>query len=54
MQLQWYPIQIYIPSTKEINPSYLQVQKLWCVLLAKHPQDSKKNNEHSRWCPDWY
>ena len=54
MQHRWYSIQINIPSTKEINPKYLQDHKFWCILLAKHPQYSKKSDEHSRLWPDWY
>ena len=42
MQRRWYPIQINTPSTKEINPNYLQDHIFWCLLLAKHLQDSNK------------
>ena len=47
MQLQWYPIQIDIPSAKGINPNHLQDHKLCCTFLAKQPQDSNKSDEHS-------
>ena len=53
MQRRWYPIQIYTPSTKEINPGYRQDHRLWCVLLSKHPQDYKKSDEQSIWWPYW-
>ena len=54
MKRQWYPVKIDIHSTKEINPNYIQDHKCWWILLAKHPQDSKKSNEHSRWWTNWY
>ena len=54
MRPKWYPIQIDMVSTIEINSEYKTNNKYWCMFLAKHPDDRHKSDEYARWWPDWY
>jgi hypothetical protein len=54
MRPKWYPIQIDMESTIEVNPDYKTNSTYWCVFLAKHPDDRYKSDEYARWWPDWY
>lgn len=54
MRPKWYPIQIDITATSEVNPNYKSNNKFWCVFLARHPDDRGKSDQYSRWWPDWY
>ena len=54
MRARWYPVQIDMIATTEIEPKYMDTNKYWCMFLARHPQDKNKSDEFSRWWPDWY
>ena len=54
MRRKWYLIQIDIESTLELNPKYASNGELWCIFLARHPDDHKKSDEFSRWWPEWH
>jgi len=51
---RWYLVQVDAESTAEVNQDYQNNGKVWCVFLAKHPNDMRKSDEFSRWWPDWY
>ena len=41
-------------STKCLNAEFAVNGQYYGSFLAKHPNDSKKSDEFSRWWPDWY
>ena len=51
---RWYLIQIDMDSTKSLNANFVDNGQYFGSFLAKHPNDSKKSDEFSRWWPDWY
>ena len=41
-------------ATLESNPRVRTTGIYYCNFLAKHPNDRNKNDEYSRFWPDWY
>ena len=41
-------------ATKSLNATFADNGQYFGIFLAKHPGDSKKRDEFSRWWPDWY
>ena len=49
MRPRWYLIQIDMKSTVEINPAAQTNGRYWCMFLATHLEDKKRNDKFSRW-----
>ena len=54
MRARWYLVQVNIEDTQELNADYIKNGIYYCCFLAKHPSDTGKSDEFSRWWPDWY
>ena len=54
MRPKWYLIQVDMDATLEANPQVRTTGIYYCNFLAKHPNDMNKNDEYSRFWPDWY
>ena len=54
MRPKWYLIQVDMDATLEANPRVRTTGIYYCTFLARHPNDKTKNDEYSRFWPDWY
>lgn len=51
---KWYLVQVDLNMTQDGNLNPTETNKYYCSFLAKHPGDINKNDQNSRWWPDWY
>ena len=54
LRQRWYLIQVDMIATEEILPDHKSTGIYYCGFLARHPNDTGKSDEFSRWWPDWY
>ena len=51
---KWFLVQIDLDLTLTNDTSFVTSGIYVCSFLARHPNDLTKNDERSRWWPDWY
>ena len=54
MLRKWYLVQVDLDASELLATMKPSNGYYYCYFLAKHPDDSGKSDEFSRWRPDWY